>query len=312
MHDNREIEQLRPARNVLDPDVPYHFMHEHEPDREGRTRRVNTIFLTGKECAFKCLMCDLWKNTLPGTTPPGSILKQIDHSLERLPDADVVKLYNSSNFFDPKAVPPSDYAGIVERLRGYERVIVENHPKLSGKACVEFNKQLSGTLEIAMGLETIHPDVLPKLNKQMTAEDFRSAAKFLTSNGIDVRTFILLNPPYLKGKTENVNWAVKAVEFAFESGAQCCSVIATRAGNGIMDKLHLQGLYTTPGLDDLEEAFERSLNLKRGRVFVDTWEIDFLSSCPHCFEARKQRLNAMNANQKNYPEVSCSYCDTHA
>ncbi|MBS1504843.1 MAG: radical SAM protein, partial [Bacteroidetes bacterium] len=182
-------------KNRVDPDVPYHFLHETEPAANGRLQRVNTIFLTGKECAFKCLMCDLWKNTLDGPTPKGAILKQLDYALSRLPEADVIKLYNSSNFFDPKAVPPEDYAGIVERVKPYQRVIVENHPKLCNEACVDFAGQLDGKLEIAMGLETIHPDVLPLLNKQMTASDFARAASFLVSHDIDVRAFILLNPP---------------------------------------------------------------------------------------------------------------------
>ena len=238
MHDNQEIEKLRPSRNIVNPDIPYHFLHEEEPDANGVLQKVNTIFLTGKECSFKCLMCDLWKNTLTGPTPPGAILKQIDHALSRLPAADVIKLYNSSNFFDPKAVPPVDYPGIIERLRTYKRVIVENHPKLCGESCLEFKDQLNGKLEIAMGLR-IHSsaDVLPKLNKQLTPEDFKQAASFLRSNDIDVRAFILLNPPYLTDARENVEWVIRTVKFAFESGTQCCSIIATRSGNGIMETL---------------------------------------------------------------------------
>ena len=116
MHNNPEIEKLRPQRNFLNPDIPYHFLHEQEPGPGGDLQRVNTIFLTSKECAFKCLMCDLWKNTLKEPTPPGAILKQIDYALARLPEADVIKLYNSGNFFDQKAVPPADYPGIVERM----------------------------------------------------------------------------------------------------------------------------------------------------------------------------------------------------
>ena len=120
MHDNQEIEKLRPLRNKLNAEVPYHFLHEQEPDANGILQKVNTIFLTGKECSFKCLMCDLWKNTLTGPTPLGAILKQIDYALERLPAADVIKLYNNGNFFDPKAVPPSDYHGIIEKLKPFK------------------------------------------------------------------------------------------------------------------------------------------------------------------------------------------------
>jgi len=306
MHDNQEIEKLRPSRNELNPNIPYHFLHEEEPDRNGVLQKVNTIFLTGKECSFKCLMCDLWKNTLTGSTRPGAILKQIDYALNRLPNADVIKLYNNGNFFDPKSIPLEDHPEIIERLQSYSRVIVENHPRLCGESCIDFKNKLNGTLEIAMGLETIHPGVLPKLNKQLTPDDFKQAASFLRSNDIDVRAFILLNPPYLTDIKENIEWVIRTVKFAFESGTQCCSIIATRSGNGIMETLAEQGLYTAPSLDTLEEVFETALLLKQGRVFVDTWDIGFLSHCPQCFSARKEHLKAMNLHQQLYKRISCN------
>lgn len=307
MHDNQEIEALRSvAKNRLNPFIPYHFIHEQEPDENGVLQSVNTIFLTSKECSFKCLMCDLWKNTLDEPVPPGAIAAQIDYALSRLPKADVIKLYNNGNFFDAKAILPGDYPGIIERLKPFKRVIVENHPKLCGDACLEFSKQINGKLEIAMGLETIHPDVLPKLNKQLTPEDFKQAALFLRKHNIDVRAFILLNPPYLTDEQENIKWVLNTVKFAFESGTQCCSIIATRPGNGIMDVLKEQGHYTSPSLDALEEVFETAFLLKQGRVFVDTWDIGFLSKCPLCFEARKQRLEAMNLDQQLRQPIACS------
>ncbi|MBS1524520.1 MAG: radical SAM protein, partial [Bacteroidetes bacterium] len=277
-----------------------------EPDEHGRLQRVNTIFLTGKECAFKCLMCDLWKNTLNGPTPKGAIIKQLDYALSRLPAADVIKLYNSSNFFDPKAVPPEDYPGIIERVKSYKRVVVENHPNLCGEGCVEFGRQLDGKLEIAMGLETIHPHVLSLLNKQMTTGDFAKASSFLVSHHIDVRAFILLNPPHLTDRDENIKWAVAAIDFAFENGATCCSVISTRPGNGVMELLQQEDKYTPPSLDMLEEVFEQALSLKKGRVFADTWDIGFLSLCPSCFDARKARLDAMNLDQTIHPKIICN------
>ena len=322
---NREIESLRPARNRVDAGRPYYFLHESEAGPSGM-ETVNTLFLTGKECAFKCLMCDLWKNTLEGPTPPGAIVRQIDYALARLPAADSIKLYNSSNFFDPKAVPVSDYPAILERVRNYKRVIVENHPRLVGDACLRFRDGLyddrrdglhdddqhagpGGTLEIAMGLETIHPVALPAMNKQLTPEDFRRAAHFLTSHGIRVRAFVLLNPPYITDPREGIRWAMETVRFAFESGAQCCSIIATRPGNGIMEALQAAGDYVPPTLDALEEVFAEALGLAKDAgnlVFVDTWDIGFLSSCPQCFAARKSRLERMNLDQTIHQPIACS------
>jgi archaeosine synthase beta-subunit len=305
MPDHHEIVKLRSAKNLLNPEIPYHFLHEQEPDEQGNLQEINTVFLTVKECSFKCLMCDLWKNTLSEPTRPGVIPKQIDYALERLPKSDVIKLYNNGNFFDPKSIPLADYPAIINRLQSFRRIIVENHPSLCGPVCVEFSDKLKGKLEIAIGLETIHPVVLPKLNKQITPEDFQKAASFLKKNKINVRAFVLLNPPYLTRKEDNVAWVLKTVEFAFQHGARACSIIPTRAGNGIMDLLYQQGSYTVPSLDSLEEVFEKSLSLRQGLVFVDTWDIGFLSNCLSCFEAKKNRLETMNLNQKIYQRVAC-------
>jgi radical SAM enzyme (TIGR01210 family) len=307
MPDRREIERLRPAKNFVSATIPYHFLHEQEPDAAGKLQEVNTIFLTGKECAFRCVMCDLWKNTLDEATPRGAIAAQINYALERLPQAKIIKLYNSSNFFDPQAVPPADYDAIIESVKGYERVIVENHPDLCNKNCITFNNKLNAKLEIAMGLESIHPGVLPKLNKRLTTENFAHAVQFLRNNNMDARAFILLNPPFLTDQKENIEWTLKAVQFAFDCGVGCCSIIPARAGNGIMEALKNKGEYVPPVLSALEEVFETALGLQGGRVLADTWDIGFISECPHCFEARKQRLETMNLTQTIHEKIYCNY-----
>jgi radical SAM enzyme (TIGR01210 family) len=312
--DRQAIEALRPPRNRVDPDVPYHFLHEQEPGPRG-PETVNTIFLTGKECAFQCLMCDLWKNTLTTPTPAGAIVRQLDYALTRLPVADTIKLYNNGNFFDPKAVPPADYPALLERLRPYGRVIVENHPNLAGDACVRFRDGLTGTLEIAMGLETIHPRVLPALNKKLRPETFQQAAAFFKEHGIRVRAFVLLNPPFLIDPAENIHWAVETVKFAFESGADCCAIIPTRPGNGIMETLSAAGDYVPPTLDAYEEVFTRALRLAQEfgerLVFADTWDIGFLSQCPQCFAARKKRIEKINLDQTIHQPIACSCHSPH-
>lgn len=300
------IKTLRPQKNAVDPLVPYHFLHETEVGPQGLPEQVNTLFLTNKECPFTCLMCDLWKNTLDGATPAGAVLAQVDHALARLPKATTIKLYNSGNFFDQRAIPPEDYLALAKRLQGYKRVIVENHPKLCGQACLDFNAMIEGKLEIALGLESIHPQVLPKLNKQMSLEDYQRASEFLTQNGIGIRTFILLNPPYLTDQQENVEWTLKAVDFAFEHGSQCCAIIPTRTGNGVMEQLEAQGHYVAPTLTALETVFVRALALQKGRVLVDLWDLERFSDCPNCFAQREARLHRMNLNQKILPPVSCT------
>jgi len=306
MYDDQEILELRPEKHALETHRPYFFLNEFEPDTDGRLRSVNTIFLTNRECSFKCVMCDLWRHTLDEKTPVGAIPKQIGYALERLPPADEIKLYNNGNFFDRKAIPRADFPAISKLVSGYSNVILENHPKLCNHSILPFQEMLSGTMEIAMGLETIHPEVLPKLNKQVTMENFARAARFLHDHSINSRAFILLNPPFLTNREENIEWCLKSVEFAFSLGIHTCSIIPTRAGNGVMDKLQNEGEFVPPSLSAFEEVIDRAISMGTGRVFADIWDLKPFSKCDDCFEDRRRRLNTMNLEQKVLPRIKCN------
>ncbi len=95
---------------------------------------------------------------------------------------------------------------------------MENHPALIGDACLRFRDLLTGRFEVAMGLETAHPEVLAGLNKRMTLDQFSTAANFLRRNGIDLRVFILVQPP-LMAAAEALQWAERSLDFAMEHGA---------------------------------------------------------------------------------------------
>ena len=169
----------RPPRNPLDPQRPYAFLAEQERTASGEIIPVSTLFLTNRECPWKCLMCDLWQNTLTETVPIGAIPDQIRFALQQLPPARCIKLYNSGSFFDAQAIPFADYPAIAALCQPFERVIVESHPALIGDRCTIFRNLLSGQLEVAMGLETVHSEALEKLNKHVTLSQFAAAAQRL-------------------------------------------------------------------------------------------------------------------------------------
>ncbi|MCL6523555.1 MAG: hypothetical protein K6T34_02735 [Thermoflavifilum sp.] len=301
---------LRKPKFSLDPLIPYHFLHEQEPNEQGKVQEVNTIFLSSRTCIFQCIFCDLWKHTIEGNVQPGAIPQQIQYALLRLPAAQVIKLYNNGNFFDRYAVPPVDYPQIARLLTTYERVIVENHPALCGPLCVEFQQQIGSQLEIAMGLETIHPQVLPRLNKRFTLSVFQKAAHFLREHEIDIRVFILLNPPFITDPDQSIHWALKSIDFAFTQGATCCTIIPVRATTFEMQDLQRRGLYVPATIDMLEEVQEKALAEGFRRVFIDTWDVENVSTCPHCFVERKHRLERINLYQQLEPRIHCVHCQS--
>jgi radical SAM enzyme (TIGR01210 family) len=300
----------RPPRAESDPYRPHAFFQEEERDRSGRIMRSAVVLLTNKECPWRCLMCDLWKNTLTRTVPPGAIPRQIDYALAQLGfQPEQLKLYNSGSFFDPAAIPPGDYPAIARGISFAEHVVVESHPRLVGEKALVLRDLLPGSLEVAMGLETMHPEVLLRLNKKFDLSHFASAAAFLRKEQIAVRAFVLVQPPFL-GEEEGLEWAIKSAEFAFACGAAVVSFVPTRPGNGAMDRLMEAGEFVPPRLSTLEKVQELALDLRAGRVFADTWNLEQFSSCPVCLEQRRQRLQAMSLRQVILPAIVCRACGT--
>jgi radical SAM enzyme (TIGR01210 family) len=307
LHDEFVVQHRFPKPS-LDPRRAYASLWEEERDREGALASTAVVFLTNKECPFRCVMCDLWVNTLDTTVPRGAIAAQIRTALADLPSARQIKLYNAGSFFDPAAIPPDDDDEIAETVSGFERVIVEAHPAfLAGvyrERCLRFRDAISGRLEVAIGLETSHPDVLARLNKKMTLDGFRRAADFLRDQDIALRVFILLSPPFMP-RGEEVEWACRSLDVAHECGATVSVVIPTRGGNGAMEAIG--DAFHRPRLNGLESAVEYGLGLGAMRVFADLWNVERFFDCS-CSPGRAARLAMVNVEQRIPPPLQC-VCD---
>ena len=274
---NRWVLARRGPRNALDAWRPYAQLSETEAARNGNGHiTLSTLFLTNKECPFRCVMCDLWQNTVTETVPLGAIPAQIRHALSELSPAQQIKLYNAGSFFDPNAIPPADYLAIAREVANFERVIVECHPAFLSDNTLRFRDLIGenhSKLEVAVGLETAHAGVLAKLNKQITPHSFRRAADFLARENIALRVFLLVRPPFMD-EAQGLEWAKRSLDFAFDCGAETCCLIPTRGGNGAMETLAETGDFAPPTLASLEAAQNYGIGKNAGRVFADLWDIE--------------------------------------
>ena len=284
-------------------------MLEEERRPGGKIERALTVFLTGAECSFTCSFCDLWQWTLDGPTPPGALTRQLESVLDardgQMPDR--LKLYNASNFFDQRAVPSEDVLGIAKLSAPFGSITVESHGNTIGAKTLEFARQISGRLEVAVGLETIHPAAAAQLNKRLDLGRFDSAARVLSDNGIDLRVFVLLGTPYVP-VDESVAWTVRTVEYAVERGASVVSIIPVRGVNGELERLEGLGHFTPPTFSQLEESLDLSLQFTSAVVTADLWDVDRLHACEHCRAQRVERLRRLNLSGRAESRVSCSFC----
>ena len=224
---NRFVIDRRPPRPLRDPWQHQGVLVEDERAADGTIVRVATVFLTGSECPWRCVMCDLWQHTTAGDTIPGALARQVDSAFAALDSESSrpshVKLYNASNFFDPRAVPECDYEAIARRLTGFRRVIVESHPATVGPRVSRFTDALARAaagnavpeLEVAMGLETAHEEALGRLNKGFTLRQFENAAGRLSRLGASLRAFVLVGVPFIPPDQQQA-WVARSVAFAFQ------------------------------------------------------------------------------------------------
>ena len=309
---DRWILDRRGPRHEVSAEKPYAYFVEPERFATGEIGPVATIFLTNRECPWRCAMCDLWRNTLPGPVPPGAIPRQIEYALSRLPRARQIKLYNSGSFFDPQAIPTQDYGTIAALLSGFERVIVECHPALIGPRCLHFQELLTQQLEVAVGLETAHPQALQRLNKRMTLEQYATAAAWLQVHTVALRTFLLVQPPFLPRALASL-WLGRSVELALASNSTAIALIATRSGNGAVESLEALGEFAAPELSALEDALDNGLRRAiahggQARVFADLWEMERLTDCHACLQKRVERMRAINQTQAVTVSIDCPVC----
>jgi len=326
---DRRIRSLRRPKARVDAYAAHGSLLEEERRPGGKIERALTVFLTGAECPFTCSFCDLWQWTLDGPTPSGALTRQLESVLEarngQAPDReprdreardgvtrddrtpDRLKLYNASNFFDQRAVPAEDLLGIAKLAAPFDAITVESHANTIGAKTLEFARRIPGRLEVAVGLETIHPAAAAQLNKRLDLARFDSAARFLSDNDIDLRVFVLLGAPYVP-VDETVAWTVRTVEYAVKRGASVVSIIPVRGGNGELERLQALGHFTPPTLSQLEESLDHSLQFTSAVLTADLWDVDRLPACEHCRAKRVERLRRVNVSGRAESRVACDAC----
>mgnify|MGYP001814676825 FL=1 len=262
---------MPPSRPSLSWRRPVMVTEESEPSPQGPIP-ATTVFLTASPCPIGCRMCDLHRNTLPGPVPPGAIPEQIDAALVGRPRSGWLKLYNSGNFFDPQSIPQTDYEAIARRCTDFSRLVVENHPRFGQDRLLRFRDLLAVPLEVAVGLETVQPRWLDRLGKRMTRDDFDRYAKWLSSQGVDLRVFLIIGAPGISVQ-ESVRWVRLSIRHAVMASARHISLIPARVGEGWGGRGDRLPCLSTETLAEIQRFALRDVD-GRAMVTIDLWDID--------------------------------------
>ena len=301
---DRWIASSRPPKRPPSTRQPVAAFVERETLPDRRCGNVGTIILSNRECPYRCVFCGLWQQTIDHTPKTGDVAAQVEQAIEAFGDVDAVKLYNAGSFFDEEAIPPLDRERIADLCRSFEWVIVESRPELIDARAVQFARTLRGRLQIAIGIEVADDQILALLNKRMSLRSIRRATQFMQGNGLSLRAFIIVQPPFV-APSRAVELANATADFAAHCGADTITLIRAYSSPGVMEQLLTEGFWVIPDSWAVYDAARHALEQTPAVTLVDRWSLGQDETCPACVKAFDAAFSELNTEQR-LPPVTCN------
>lgn len=224
---------------------------------DGKTRDERVLILRTRGCSWSyhsgCSMCGFWEDTNPNITK-NEIMNQIESFLKEYSKGDVLKIFTSGSFFDPIEISEDIQLLIIQKLlENYNYLIVESRPEYIINRADKL-KEFAGRIQVAIGMESTDPAVLKYLiNKNYDFEDFKEAAQELHKNGISVRAYLLMKPPFMK-EDEAIRDTIQSAR-AVADYADFISINPMNIQKGtLVETLYKEGNYRPPWLWSVVEV----------------------------------------------------------
>jgi hypothetical protein len=195
------------------------------------------------------------------------LVAQFASAMEQHAAQPYIKIYTSGSFLDPGEVPAAARDAILgiagERS---SKVLVESRPEYITAETLDAAAALVGKLEVAIGLETASDAVRDRcVNKGFSFADFEDACGRARDAGADIRTYLLLKPPYM---TEG-----QAVADALGSIARAGPLSQTISVNPVnvqrdtpVEAMWKRSLYRPPWLWSLVDVLRKGVELTGARL----------------------------------------------
>ena len=206
------------APRIQDPKKPVRFWSEKDL-LNGKVVDAFVIIFRTRGCTWSlksgCTMCGYFNDSLWSKVTEEDLLKQFETAMQKYNGEKLVKIFNSGSFLDNSEVKPYVRLEILSRLaKKADKISVESRPEYvtdDGLSDVKDAIQ-SKTFEVGIGLETANDFVREHaVNKGFTFADYKNAADILKKNGSQLKTYVLIKPPFLTEK-ESIEDSIETVD----------------------------------------------------------------------------------------------------
>jgi hypothetical protein len=214
-----------------------------------------------------CTMCSYLLDGAAEQISSSNIVKQFRKAMSRLEHKEPplsVKIYTSGSFLDTEEIPQDARVKILDIISDDDRVqevVIETRPEFIQLSTLEEIKTKLGerTIEIAIGLES-SSDVIREvyINKGFTFQDFKTAVDLVLSVGLDIRSYVLIKPPFLTEKQALLD-GIQSIKDAADLGSNTVSVnpVAVQKDT-VVERLWYRRDYRPPWLWTVSEVLRRA------------------------------------------------------
>lgn len=221
----------------------------------GGEAEAGVVILPTKGCrwgrASGCTMCGYVYDAAQEIGQE-EILRELEAALEKLQGVSYLKIFTSGSFLDEQEIERETAKRIFSMInqKDIKRVQIESRPEFVGAQRLKELKQgFNPELEIGIGLESTNDEIRAScINKGFSLEDFKKAVATCKSQGVLVKAYLLVKPPFLT-EAEAIQDAIKSGAEAARLGADRISYNPMNVQRGtLVEELWKRGEYSTPWL----------------------------------------------------------------
>jgi len=173
-----------------------------------------------------------------------------------------VKIFNSGSFFDEKEVPEEVIKYIVKKIKDDARVellSVESRPEYIRKSKIEKITDTLSNFEVGIGLETVNNNIREEcINKNFSYNDFLDGVKKINTLGGNVKSYLLLKPPFLTEKESLID-GISSIKALNKLDISKISINPCNVQKGtIVNEMFKSNEYRPPWLWSLVEILKKA------------------------------------------------------
>jgi len=232
------------------------------------------LILNSGRCSHgRCFFCGYGR--IRGEEPEtGKVKACFDRFFSSLSDYEA-KVYGSGSFLDEQQVPAEARRHFIDECvrRKVRKLTVESRPEY---VTAEVMREFAGLdVTVAIGLESADEELLKRLNKGYDRSDYEAAAKTIRDCGYNVRTYLLVNPPFVKDVKKSLD---DSVEYALQYSDSVVLINTLPHANAPLTRLWVDGEWSFMSKAEFREAAGRWAD--NPRVEFDAETFRFTPSFP--------------------------------